>query len=228
MHLEKSIIGLSMNIRGLNGLMDPFEKALLASVYVSNIEPAISSIDRLRSRMYLPIRIVNDRIRHLISNGLLERDNSLRLTFLGRDAIKVVLVGGVFDVIHPGHIHTLKAAKQHGDVLVVVVARTSTAAKLKKGRKIYHDEDLRKELVSSLAFVDLTIIGSQVSLYDSVERVSPDIIALGYDQIHSEKEISQNCKDRNLSVRIIRLNTPVPGIKSSQLKDEMGNSIYGI
>ena len=228
MYLEKSIIGLSMNTRGLNRLMDPFEKALLASVYVSNIEPAISSIDRLRSRMYLPIRIVNDRIRHLISNGLLERDNSLRLTFLGRDAIKVVLVGGVFDVIHPGHIHTLKAAKQHGDVLVVVVARTSTAAKLKKGRKIYHDEDLRKELVSSLAFVDLAIIGSQVSLYDSVERVSPDIIALGYDQIHSEKEISQNCKDRNLSVRIIRLNTPVPGIKSSQLKDEMGNSIYGI
>ena len=228
MYLEKSIIGLSMNTRGLNRLMDPFEKALLASVYVSNIEPAISSIDRLRSRMYLPIRIVNDRIRHLISNGLLERDNSLRLTFLGRDAIKVVLVGGVFDVIHPGHIHTLKAAKQHGDVLVVVVARTSTAAKLKKGRKIYHDEDLRKELVSSLAFVDLALIGSQVSLYDSVERVSPDIIALGYDQIHSEKEISQNCKDRNLSVRIIRLNTPVPGIKSSQIKDEMGNSIYGI
>jgi FAD synthetase len=227
-YLEKSIIGQSMNIKGLNRLMDPFEKALLASVYVSNIEPAISSIDRLRSRMYLPIRIVNDRIRHLISNGLLERDNSLRLTFLGRDAIKVVLVGGVFDVIHPGHIHTLKAAKQHGDVLVVVVARTSTAAKLKKGRKIYHDEDLRKELVSSLAFVDLAIIGSQVSLYDSVERVSPDIIALGYDQIHSEKEISQNCKDRNLSVRIIRLNTPVPGIKSSQIKDEMGNSIYGI
>ena len=144
MYLEKSIIGLSMNTRGLNRLMDPFEKALLASVYVSNIEPAISSIDRLRSRMYLPIRIVNDRIRHLISNGLLERDNSLTLTFLGRDAIKVVLVGGVFDVIHPGHIHTLKAAKQHGDVLVVVVARTSTAAKLKKGRKIYHDEDLRK------------------------------------------------------------------------------------
>ena len=56
--------------------------------------------------------------------------------------------------------------------------------------------------------MDLAIIGSEVSLYDTVERVSPDIIA-GYDQIHSEKEISENCKDRNLTVRIIRLNTPV-------------------
>jgi len=217
-----------MNIRGLSRRMDPFEKALLAAVYVSNIEPSVSSIDILRSRMYLPTRIFNDRIRQLIANGLLEKDNPLRLTFLGRDALKVVLVGGVFDVIHPGHIHTLKAAKQHGDVLIVVVARTSTAAKIKKDRRIYHCEDLRKELVSSLAFVDLAVIGSQVSLYDTVERVSPDIIALGYDQIHSEKEISQNCKDRNLSVRIIRLNTPVPGIKSSQIKDALGNSIYGI
>jgi cytidyltransferase-like protein len=178
--------------------------------------------------MYLPIGIFDDKIRHMISIGLLEKDTQPRLTFLGRDAIKVVLVGGVFDVIHPGHIHTLKAAKQHGDVLVVVIARTSTATKIKKDRRIYHDENLRKELVSSLSFVDLAIIGSEVSLYDTVERVSPNIIALGYDQIHSEKEISQNCKDRNLAVRIIRVNTPVPGIKSSQIKDEMGNSIYGI
>jgi cytidyltransferase-like protein len=208
--------------------MDPFEKALLGSVYVSTLEPRISPVDRVRSRVHLPTGIFDEKIRHLISIGLLEKDTQPRLTFLGRDAIKVVLVGGVFDVIHPGHIHTLKAAKQHGDVLIVVIARTSTATKLKKDRRIYHDENLRKELVSSLSFVDLAIIGSQVSLYDTVERVSPDIIALGYDQIHSEKEISQNCKDRNLAIRIIRVNTPVPGIKSSQIKDEMGNSIYGI
>lgn len=208
--------------------MGPFEKALLASVYVSNVEPSISPIDRIRSRIWVSSAIFDDVKRRLTSNGLLEKDTPPRLTFLGRDAIKVVLVGGVFDVIHPGHIHTLKAAKQHGDVLVVVVARTSTAAKIKKGRRIYHCEELRRELVSSLSFVDLAIVGSQVSLYDTVERVSPDIIALGYDQIHSEKEISQNCKDRNLEVQIIRLNTPVPGIKSSQIKDEMGNSIYGI
>jgi FAD synthetase len=208
--------------------MDPFEKEILASVYASSIDHAVGPLDRLRSRIYLPVNVFNEKLRHLISNGLIEQEEQPRLTFLGRDAIKVVLVGGVFDVIHPGHIHTLKAAKRHGDVLIVVVARTSTATKIKQHRKIYHDEDLRKELVSSLSFVDLAIVGSPVSLYDTVERVSPDIIALGYDQVHSEKEISQNCKNRNLAVSIIRLNTPVPGIKSSQIKDELGNSIYGI
>jgi FAD synthetase len=208
--------------------MDPFEKEILASVYASSIDRAVGPLDRLRSKIYLSADIFNEKIRHLISNGLIEQEEQLRLTFLGRDAIKVVLVGGVFDVIHPGHIHTLKAAKRLGDVLVVVIARTSTATKIKQHRKIYHSENLRRELVSSLTFVDLVIVGSPVSLYDTVERVSPDIIALGYDQIHSEKEISQNCKNRNLAVSIIRLNTPVPGIKSSQIKDDLGNSIYGI
>ena len=34
----------------------------------------------------------------------------------------VLVAGGVFDIIHPGHIYTLNAAKELGDVLVVVVA----------------------------------------------------------------------------------------------------------
>jgi glycerol-3-phosphate cytidylyltransferase/FAD synthetase len=51
---------------------------------------------------------------------------------------------------------------------------------------------------------------------------------LGYDQTHSEKEIAENCRKRNLNVRVIRLNTPVPKIKSSKIKEELGESIYGI
>jgi FAD synthetase len=142
--------------------------------------------------------------------------------------LKVVLVGGVFDLIHPGHIHTLKAAKAQGDVLVVVIARTATAIKIKKDRKIFHEESLRKELVSSLSFVDLAIIGKEGTLYETVEYVKPDIIALGYDQAHSEKEIAENCQRRNLNLRIIRLNTPVPKTKSSTIKDELGEQFYGI
>ena len=42
---------------------------------------------------------------------------------------KVVLAGGVFDIIHPGHIHTLNAAKALADVLVVAIATTKTSPK---------------------------------------------------------------------------------------------------
>ena len=208
--------------------MDPIDKAILVSLYVSSLDPTIQPYDKINSRLSIDQKTYNLKIRKLVEHGLVEKNDSLKLTFIGRDALKVVLVGGVFDLIHPGHIHTLKAAKAQGDVLVVVVARTSTAIKLKKDRKIYHDENQRKELVSSLNFVDLAVIGREGTLYDTVEYVKPDIIALGYDQFHSEKDIAKNCQKRNLNVRVIRLNTPVPGTKSSKIKDELGDSFYGI
>ncbi|MFL6355959.1 MAG: adenylyltransferase/cytidyltransferase family protein [Nitrososphaeraceae archaeon] len=208
--------------------MDPTDKAILASLYISTLEPEIQALKRLGSRMLVEKEFYKSRICILAENGFIERSDQLKLTFIGRDALRVVLVGGVFDLIHPGHIHTLKAAKSHGDVLVVVVARTSTAMKINKNRRIYHNENMRKELVSSLSFVDLAIIGKEGTLYDTVEYVKPDIIALGYDQAHSEKDVAYNCQIRNLNVRVIRLNTPMPETKSSNIKNELGDSLYRI
>jgi FAD synthetase len=130
--------------------------------------------------------------------------------------------------LHPGHIHTLKAAKSYGDVLVAVIARTTTARKINSSRVIYHDEILRKELVSSIKFVDVALIGFESSLYRTVEYVKPDIIALGYDQAHGEKEIATNCRKRGIDLQVIRLNTPIPKIKSTSIKEELGTSIYDI
>ncbi len=207
--------------------MDPTDKAILVSLYVSSLDPSLSPMEWIRTRFPLPRDVFKNRIENLVAKGFVEKDTE-RLTFIGRDAIKVVLVGGVFDLIHPGHIRTLLGARSHGDVLIVVIARISTALKIKKYRQIYHDENLRRELVSSLGFVDLAVIGRESSLYDTVEFIKPDIIALGYDQTHSEKEIAENCRKRNLSARVIRLNTPVPKIKSSKIKEDLGESIYGI
>ncbi|MDQ3948133.1 MAG: FAD synthase [Thermoproteota archaeon] len=192
------------------------------------LDPSIPPYVRLKARLPISEEFYNSMVNRLVKIGLVEESDPTKLTFIGRDALKVVLVGGVFDLIHPGHIHTLKAAKAEGDVLVVVVARQSTAQKIKKYRKIYHDEKLRRDLVTSLNFVDLALIGKEGTLYDTVEYVRPNVIALGYDQAHSEKDIAENCKKRNLNVQVIRLSTPVPGSKSSKIKEELGDSIYGI
>lgn len=218
--------------------MEPEDKSILAAIYASTLDPSVSAYDRLRSRLPVGSKFFEDRIKRLAALGMVEKEaekkkkdagnNPPKLTFIGRDAIKVVFVGGVFDLIHPGHIHTLKAAKEVGDVLVVVIARTATALKIKKDRKIYHDENLRKELVESLNFVDLALIGREGTLYDTVEFVRPDVIALGYDQAHSEKDVAENCKRRNLNVQVTRLSTPIPGSKSSKIKEELGDAIYGI
>src|SRR5919201_2390245 len=196
--------------------MDPMDKAILVLLYVSNLEPEVSALTRIKSKLPISEEIYKSKIKHLIERGFVEEYDQSKLTFIGRDILKVVLVGGVFDLIHPGHIHTLKAAKSEGDVLVVIVARQSTAQKIKKDRKIYHDESQRKELVASLNFVDLVLIGREGTLYDTVEYVKPNVIALGYDQAHSEKDIADNCKKRTLNVHVIRLSTPIPGSKSSK------------
>lgn len=211
--------------------MNPLDKLILSKIYIHNLLSENFDGERLEDIPILNKDLLEERVLELKKLGFIESsysDNGNKLTFLGRDAIKVVLVGGVFDVLHPGHIYTLKAAKSYGDVLVVVIATTQTAFKIKKERKIYHDENLRKELVSSLKFVDVSIIGKEGTLFDTVEVVRPDIIALGYDQAHNEKEIALNCEKRNLNVRVVRLNTPIPGSKSSQIKIELGDQLYGI
>jgi FAD synthetase len=209
-------------------MIEPLDKAILTAIYVSSLDSEILPLEYIKNRTTISEDLFRQKIDKMIEDGFVEKSDPLRLTFLGRGLLKIVLVGGVFDIVHPGHIHTLKDAKSQGDILVVVVARSSTALKINKHRKIYHDEYLRRELVSSIRYVDYAIIGREGTLYDTVEFVKPDIIALGYDQIHTEKEIAVNCSKRGINTQIIRLNTPVPGSKSTQIKEELGHSIYDI
>jgi FAD synthetase len=208
-------------------MMEPIDKSILISIYSAQFEPNTDPFDYVKNRSNIPNELLDARLKKLQNLGFIER-SEIPLTFLGRESIKVVLVGGVFDILHPGHLHTLKAAKSYGDVLVVVVARSSTALKINKSRIIYHDELQRRELVASIKLVDIAIVGFEGTLYKTVEYVKPDIIALGYDQAHGEKEIALNCRKRGLNVQVVRLNTPTPRIKSSSLKQELGSSIYDI
>ena len=146
---------------------------------------------------------------------------------LRRGSLSVVLAGGVFDIIHPGHIHTLKAAKALGDILVVAIATDKTAQKMKK-RIPLHNQELRRELVDCLSMVDVAIIGHENDIFETVKLVKPEIIALGYDQIHQEKFMSDGCKRINLNTKIVRLQSPVPELSSSDIQKEYGKNIYGL
>ena len=140
---------------------------------------------------------------------------------------KIVLAGGVFDIIHPGHIHTLNAAKALGGVLVVAIATDKTAKKMKK-RSPLHSQELRCELVSCLSMVDRVIIGNEEDIFETVKAIKPNIIALGYDQIHQEQFISDGCKRINLDVKIVRLESTVPELSSSEIEKEYGKDIHDL
>ena len=205
--------------------MELIEKIILTQIYLSGITGR-SYKDNLKTKKGFTENIINPKINELVKNKLITEDKSA-LTELGRSSLRVVLAGGVFDIIHPGHIHTLNAAKILGDVLVVVVATDNTAIKMKK-RQPLHSKEQRQELVHSLSMVDLCLIGQEDDIFKTVNLVKPQIIALGYDQVHQEKFIIEGCKKINLDAKVARLQSPIPDSSSSKIQKEYGESIHGI
>ncbi len=205
--------------------LDAFDKEILAAFFVSHISGE-TAIEIIRKKLPLKAEFIEERIRHLTENGFIEK-NKKSLTDLGKNSLRIVLAGGVFDIIHPGHIHTLKAAKALGNVLIVVIATDKTAQKM-KNRIPLHNMELRRDLVRSLSMVDYAIVGYEGDIFKSVELIKPNIIALGYDQIHQEKFIIDGCKKIGIDVSIARLQSPIPDIKSSKIENDYGKSIYGI
>ncbi len=100
-----------------------------------------------------------------------------------------VMAVGVFDLLHAGHLHYLEQAKSLGNHLTVVVAHDDTV-RIRKHEPVTN-HDLRRRMVEGLKPVDDAIVGNSpdVSIYDILPKVNPDVIALGYDQEHAEDSI---------------------------------------
>ena len=90
-----------------------------------------------------------------------------------------VLAQGKFDVLHPGHVHYLTESAALGDELYVVVARDS---RVRDRSDLYMDEESRRQVVEALGVVDAAVLGSEGSVFDSVERIGPDLVTVGFDQ----------------------------------------------
>ena len=114
-----------------------------------------------------------------------------------------VVATGVFDIIHLGHVHFLEKAKDLGDELVVVVAKDSTARKMK--HEPITPEGMRVELVQSLKPVDRAVLGYEDDMYKIIQEVRPDIIALGYDQQFDERELKDELSKRGIRADVVRL-----------------------
>jgi FAD synthetase len=114
-----------------------------------------------------------------------------------------VMATGTFDILHLGHIYFLKEAKKLGDTLAVVVATDSTVRKLK--HEPVNPEQIRLDLIKELKIVDEAYLGHEEDMYEILKEVKPDIITLGYDQIHDEKTIEKELKKRNIKAKVVRL-----------------------
>jgi len=114
-----------------------------------------------------------------------------------------VMATGTFDLLHLGHIYYLKEASKLGDKLVVVVATDSTVRRLK--HEPVNPQNVRLSLIKELKIVDEAYLGHEDDIYNIVKEINPDIIALGFDQIHKENKIKKDLKKRNINADVVRL-----------------------
>jgi cytidyltransferase-like protein len=161
---------------------------------------------------FLGVSDASQHVSSLLSQGYLTEhadsgEQRYSLTEKGRAQIKVVLAGGVYDVLHLGHLAALTEAKTLGDVLVAVVATDITVEMLKSRKPIFPEKD-RRALVEGIKPVDKAILGYEdVGMgYEQVLiDVMPDIVAFGYDQVNLEKSVREIIERHNLRIQTVKL-----------------------
>jgi len=198
-------------------------KRPLSALMSIQVEKGFSTVSWLSGRLFLSMAESRDTVSSLIKMGFVEKvGTKIYLTGMGRRRLKVVMTGGVFDLIHMGHMATLEGARRLGDMLVVIVARDISVQRT-KGRSPLNDEISRLRIVRSLKPVDAAILGDKYDMFRVTQRIKPDVIALGYDQKHDEAKIAEELRSRGISVRVKRLMIRVPGAKTSNILMQIGS-----
>jgi D-beta-D-heptose 7-phosphate kinase/D-beta-D-heptose 1-phosphate adenosyltransferase len=105
-----------------------------------------------------------------------------RLAALRRAGKRVVFTNGCFDLIHPGHVRYLRAAKRLGDVLVVGLNSDRSVRRLGKGPgRPLVTERARAEVLAALEMVDIVTLFDEDTPLELIRRVWPDVLVKGGD-----------------------------------------------
>ena len=118
--------------------------------------------------------------------------------------MKKVLIFGTFDGIHEGHLNLFKQAKEHGDYLVVAVARDENVQKIKERKPIKNEKERLKDL-QNCSLVNEARLGYEDNPYKIIKEINPDVICLGYDQSAFTDKLKEKIAEFGLKIEIHRL-----------------------
>jgi cytidyltransferase-like protein len=115
---------------------------------------------------------------------------------------KKVLVFGVFDGVHDGHINFLGQARNLGE-LTVVVAQDATIELIKQKRPTYTLSE-RITMVHNTGLADVIVAGDLLQFsWSALKRYEPNVVALGYDQQDLQKALMEYQKESGLVFDIV-------------------------
>jgi rfaE bifunctional protein nucleotidyltransferase chain/domain len=110
----------------------------------------------------------------------------------------VVQCHGVFDLLHPGHIRHLKAARDFGDVLVVTLTRDEHVNK-GPGRPVFNQR-LRAESLAALDSVDYVAVNRWPTAIEAISLIKPDFYVKGSDYAESSNDLTGKINDEIAAV----------------------------
>lgn len=94
---------------------------------------------------------------------------------------RVVFTNGVFDLLHPGHVDVLFAARLLGDALVVAVNSDASVRRLKGPERPIRSEGERAAVLAALECVDAVVGFSTDTPLEIITALGPDILVKGGD-----------------------------------------------
>ena len=104
---------------------------------------------------------------------------------------KIVTTNGSFDLLHAGHIKSLKFAKEQGDVVIVGLNTDSSIKKYKSEKRPIIPEKQRTEILSAIMYVDYIVLFDEKTPNELLKEIQPDVHVKGseYEENIPEKKI---------------------------------------
>jgi rfaE bifunctional protein nucleotidyltransferase chain/domain len=94
---------------------------------------------------------------------------------------RIVFTNGVFDILHPGHLRYLQAARRHGDLLIVGLNSDASVRRNKGLSRPINPEQERAEVLEALDCVDAVAVFDDETPAEIIRRVQPDVLVKGAD-----------------------------------------------
>lgn len=139
---------------------------------------------------------------------------------LKKQGNKIVLAGGCFDILHPGHIVFLQKAKKAGDILIVLLESDEKVKMLKGVNRPVYNQKERARALSALSVVDyivmLPVMGNDREYDGLIIGIKPDVIAVTY----KDKNLVYHQRSAKLvGAKLKRVTKVIGGYSTSSLID---------
>jgi D-beta-D-heptose 7-phosphate kinase/D-beta-D-heptose 1-phosphate adenosyltransferase len=131
----------------------------------------------------------------------------------------VAFTNGVFDLLHPGHIDLLLAARETADALIVGVNSDASVRRLKGPGRPIRSESERAYVLAGIEAVDLVVIFSEDTPLELVKLLEPDVIVKGGDYAEATIVGASEVRSRGGQVIVVPL---TPGQSTTDIIGKLG------